>query len=202
MSYGGTSTELGTVSAAFCGFAFSPFLSFAQILKLYERMRFINIRQGTNLRGFLDSIADMLGKNEKQNAKEFWSQSSKYSGKMSEYKIKMFLDSSFILKLVMFYLTVIARWILGDFFKNMWLRRRALPNICKIMYYNRKIHFIALNLLMLDTYFYGTHAFLHFNIYEPDINYLISIGNMVFVTIDMVRVLFICLTVDKQSLSY
>lgn len=137
------------------------------------------------MKSFLEKIADMLSKNEKQNPEEFWRSSNKYTGKLAEYKIKMFLDSSFLIKLILFYSIWVARWILKEIFENMWMRQRAIPGICKMIFFVRKLHFVFLNILLLDTYFYGTHALLHFNIYEPNINYLLSIVNMVLVTLDM-----------------
>jgi hypothetical protein len=113
----------------------------------------------------------------------------------------MFLDSSFIFKLVIFYTLWVTRWILGDLFENMWLRRRAIPGVCKLMAIVRKLHFAFMNILLLDTYFYGTHALLHFNIYKPNLNYLLSILNMVLITLDMTEVLRVCLNVDNSDLS-
>jgi hypothetical protein len=202
LEYGGKTAELATIGAAVCSFSFLPFLTFAQILKLYERMRFLNFKQGDRLTAFLDKIASILGKNEKQNATEFWSNSNKYTGKLAEYQIKMFLDSTFIFKLVVFYTLWVARWILSDIFENMWMRKRAIPGICKMIFFVRKLHFAFLNILLLDTFFYGTHALLHFNIYNPNMNYLLSILNMVLVTLDMLRVLKVCLSVDKADLSF
>lgn len=44
INYGGQSAELVTVAAALCSFNFLEILTFAQILKVYERMRFINFK--------------------------------------------------------------------------------------------------------------------------------------------------------------
>lgn len=108
LEYGGLVSEITAVAMAICEFSFLPFLSFAQILKLYERMRFVNIKEGDTLTAFLDKIGQILGANEHQNAREFWLDSSKFTGKLSEYRIKMFLNNIFLVKLILFYIIWVA----------------------------------------------------------------------------------------------
>lgn len=73
--------------------------------------------------------------------------------------------------------------------------------MCKLFFFTRKLHFIFINVLLLDTYFYGAHALLHFNIHRPNFYYLLSILNMVLITYDMLHILKVCLGVDKASIS-
>lgn len=94
------------------------------------------------------------------------------------------------------------RWILTEIYESMWLRRKAIPGICKMLFLVRKFHFLLLNLLLLDTFFYGAHAILHFNLYNRNTNYLISILNMVLISWDMSGVLKVCLGVDKDELAF
>lgn len=114
----------------------------------------------------------------------------------------MFLDSVFFIKLIIYYILLITRWVLSEIFENMWHKKKAIPKVCKMLFLVRKFHFLLLNLLLLDAFFYGAHAMLHFNLFNPNINYLMSILNMVLISWDMSRLLTVCLKVDKVDLSF
>lgn len=114
----------------------------------------------------------------------------------------MFLDSVYLIKLIIYYTLLIARWVLTEIFQNMWSKKKAIPKVCNMLFFVRKFHFLLLNLLLLDVFFYGAHAMLHFNYLNPKINYLMSILNMVLITWDLCGLVVVCLKVDKTDISF
>lgn len=113
----------------------------------------------------------------------------------------MFMETEVLIKLAIYYLIWILRWILEDFRHHMNIRKIADEGICKAIIWIRKFHFIFLNLVILDTFFFGTHALLHYNTKESNLQFLLTLFNLGFQTIDLVEVIKVCFSIDKSSLT-
>lgn len=64
LDYGVRISEIASIVVGVCNFNIFPFLAFAQILKLYEKFRFLNIKFGLLLHEFLNKTASIIGKNQ------------------------------------------------------------------------------------------------------------------------------------------
>ena len=111
------------------------------------------------------------------------------------------METQVVIKLALYYLIWIARWILEDIRVHMNTRRVADEAICRSIVWVRKFHFIFLNLVILDTFFFGTHALLHYNTKESNLQFLLTIFNLGFQTIDLVEVIKVCFSMNSHSLT-
>lgn len=112
----------------------------------------------------------------------------------------MFMETSVIIKLMIYYLIWISRWILEDVRVHMHVRRVADERICKAIIWIRKFHFIFLNLVILDTFFYGSHALLHYNTKESNLQYLLTLFNLVFQTFDLLELVKVAFSINNMVL--
>lgn len=64
-------SEVVSVVIGVCKFNIFPFLAFAQILKLYEKFRFLNIKFGLLLHEFLNKTASLVGRNQSISPDQF-----------------------------------------------------------------------------------------------------------------------------------
>lgn len=112
----------------------------------------------------------------------------------------MFMETSVIIKLMIYYLIWISRWILEDVRVHMHVRRVADERICKAIVWIRKFHFIFLNLVILDTFFYGSHALLHYNTKERNLQYLLTLFNLVFQTFDLLELVKVAFSINNMVL--
>jgi hypothetical protein len=133
-------------------------MKFNQILKIINKLYFININYGTRLTAFLGAIGEMGGGTIVDSKKFTVHHISSYRGKLTKsnlatqyweamnYRIGLYLG---------IWLIWIVHWTL------MKLKVKIHAKYLYVLHFGRKVHLIIFNLVFIDFIWYGGHTLLH-----------------------------------------
>ena len=212
-SFAGSGTQLASVASVV--FSVDPsgiLLKFSQILKLFSRLRLVNISYGVYLEGFLDSIGDMFDKKYDKKSestqkaassrrslqeKKFIDVEAAYKngwkGKFEEKGIPMMLIARINQQqLFMFLGSWLLRIIFNIIFWQMRVKKYVKPWLLSLVRLQRKLHFIIFNSTVLDILFYGTRTILHSKQSSIPWVWILSVICFILAFIDVVNIGLIC----------
>jgi hypothetical protein len=133
-------------------------MKFNQILKIINKLYFININYGTRLDAFLKGMGEQQGNVSSAKAEWVTRHQTTHRGKLTNEKVSFdFLaDMNYKVGLYLFV------WLLTPV--NYLLRAfdvRAPKALLHVMYWADKAHLIIFNLVFIDFIWYGGHTMLH-----------------------------------------
>ena len=155
-------TDSYTISAIFAtifGFDFTGILiRFAQILKIVNKMRFMQLNYGSRFYIFLKNIGDLFVFIGPKNQKRDVINSVGYRGTISKQYVDLEFGRVFADKIPLYLLS----WFL--LISNFSLRhfKIKVPKFyLHVMFYHQKFHPMIFNIIVIDFLFYGTRSILH-----------------------------------------
>lgn len=199
--YGG---EFFTVAFAFCGCDPTFILiKFTQLLKFLERLRFVNIKFGSNLEHFWQKMTFMTYPTSKLDRieDEFWDQRKQFTGKVAFYDLTITKDIYFMVKLFFFYCGYLAITIINGYFDKLWFSRKVIQTTMYRLCSIRKYYFVFLNIVILDSIFYGTFSLLHMNWTDPKPVYIFAVLNMLVIVSELLKMTKMAWKSDEAPLS-
>lgn len=136
------------------------FLKFAQVLKIFNKIRFFHINFGVKLSSFLDQIGDVfktLGDPKEMQILDV-KNSVGYRGNISKKKVGISFASLFADKIPIY----LVSWALIVANTLIAFRRIKVPLFyVKAMFLHQKLHLIIFGIMNFDVLFYGSRSLLH-----------------------------------------
>jgi hypothetical protein len=133
-------------------------MKFNQILKIINKLYFININYGKRLDAFLKGMGEQQANKTAEESDYLVKHASAYRGKLS--KEKLAFDLMFagyykpILYVAVWTLTVVHSLLLH-------FEVKVKPFYLHVMFWSNKAHLIIFNLVFIDFIWYGGHALMH-----------------------------------------
>ena len=194
-------------------------LKFTQVLKLFSRLRLVNISYGVYLEGFLDSIGNLYDKMYQSKNKDTQAQASGkrlmqqkkfvddeaiykngWKAKFEEKGIPMLLVAKINQQqLFMFLGSWLLRIVSNIIFWWMRNRRFVKPWLLSLVRLQRKLHFVVFNSTVLDILFYGTRTILHSKQGLIPWTWMLSVACFVLAFVDVLNIALICSKVVFQA---
>jgi hypothetical protein len=133
-------------------------MKFNQILKIINKLYFININYGTRLEAFLKGMGEQTGNLTKEESDRMMKQVDKYRGKLTKEKVRF--DFLYLMTYkVGLYMAVWALWIVHYALEV--VGAKVSKWYLHVMYWCGKVHLIIFNLVFIDFIWYGSHALMH-----------------------------------------
>ena len=158
-------------------------MKFNQILKIINKLYFININYGKRLTAFLVNMGGLPELSKDNNAKVY--QANVYRGKLTDKGVHLDFMSEMNYKIGLYGFV----WLmLGVNYLLMLLNVRVPKGYLFVMHYGRRLHLIIFNLVFIDFIWFGSHTMLHgrgFGIFDQVIVFLC----MLLITVDIVLVI-------------
>jgi hypothetical protein len=133
-------------------------MKFNQILKIINKLYFININYGIRLDAFLKGMGEQTANLTKEESDEMIKQLDRYRGKLTKDKIPFDFLANMNYKIGL-YLGVWFMWIIN--FSLRTLQVKVAKWYLHVMYWSDKVHLIIFNLVFIDFIWYGAHTMLH-----------------------------------------
>lgn len=162
----------------FCGLDSSGFLiKFAQMLKIVNRLRLINIRFSNSLDRFMDSVTGWEFKSGIKPSSSLYSLKliDKSYGKLSKKQVPVIPPPLEITKISIYLISWSIGVVLFYIRSYYWRKKdRVSPLIIKSLHYWRRLHINLLILTIPTTFFVGLRTLLHLNLENCDNSELFS----------------------------
>ena len=135
------------------------FLRFAQILKIFNKLRFIRTDFGPLLQGFLDNLGQIFQDLGPHSHEYVIKNSKAYRGKLSDYFVEMEFGWAFVDKLPIYFLS----WTFLIINQVLMVKGIKVGSsyLLYVMRYHPKIHFLIFNIMYADVLFIGTRTIIH-----------------------------------------
>jgi hypothetical protein len=156
-------------------------MKFNQILKIINKLYFININYGSRLTPFLAAIGEMGGGTISLDADYNTKHQSSYRGKLSKARLSFDFVPAMNYRIGMF-LTSWLIWLLH--WSLMAMRVRVSKNYLHVMHFCRRVHLIIFNLVFIDFIWYGSHALMHSR-GQPMMHQLLAFLSLFLVAVDI-----------------
>ena len=164
-------------------------MKLAQVLKLYNRLRYVNIFFGPVLGLYRSKMGDMFN-DEDLSPDNVYRMTAKHSGKLSTYNTQIFLPQIFSWKLIAYPVSWILRMIEDYMIKKMRKEGSVTKGKCKAIRVFQKIHFLVFNMIIIDVTFFSVRALLHTTDYSIKGvgNILLSMLLLAMITADLLEI--------------
>jgi hypothetical protein len=131
-------------------------MKFNQILKIINKLYFININYGTRLTAFLAAMGEPTG--DKKGSRDQVYHQQAYRGKLSSEGITFAFLASMNYKVFLY----LASWTFRLLSMVLsWRQTRVAKWILYVIYFGSKAHLIIFNLVFIDFTWYGCHSLMH-----------------------------------------
>ena len=133
-------------------------VKFAQILKIINKIRFVNINFGSTLQAFLNKVGELFVSGQPHDEALQVTNSIGSRGKVSTWYVSLSFGKMFALKLALYLLS----WSLLLLHSLIVAVQGRIPAAyLKVIYWHPKVHVSLFNALHMDFLFYGARAYLH-----------------------------------------
>lgn len=152
--------SLGSLVTVFVPFdTMGSFFRFAQNSRMIMRLRYININYGTKLDNFLKEMNENFGGEGDKDVVILTSNG--YKSKFSELNVVVYFQSQLILKLSLYFLSHLLKIVSFLLVQYMQRDNSLIWWAPYFIMYQRRLHFIAFNIVFIDSLFFGTRALIH-----------------------------------------
>jgi hypothetical protein len=156
-------------------------MKFNQILKVINKLYFININYGTRLTVFLAQIG---GVQTKGDGMEEFLHAKSSRGKFSQAHVTLEFLNQNIYKVILYSFSFIVQMV--NYF-YLGYKNRCHVNFLKFYYYSLKVHLIIFNLVFIDFIWFGSRNLLHSRGFSIP-SYLFTCLILVSLTVDLAMV--------------
>ncbi len=180
-------------------------LKFSMIIKLLNRIRFINVQYGMALDKFMEIVGDISSLSTAVNEDNMIKHTRGIHGKFFQYGVELEIIKVMLPVLVLYFiiwiLSFFVKWWLDYMIKNKTQNSSLIYMIINIF---DKLHLMFFTMALMDVTFYGIRTLLHTDLDRANqtiwINYWVSIFAFFMVSVDMFRTceFFINLRFDKD----
>jgi hypothetical protein len=133
-------------------------MKFNQILKIINKLYFININYGMKLDAFLQGMGEKVGSSSNETIDFMLHHLQNYRGKLTKEKVSIEFLANMNYK-VGLYLGVWFLWLLNH--ALMAFQVKVAKFYLQVMYYGNRVHLIIFNLVFIDFIWYGGHSLMH-----------------------------------------
>ena len=176
----------------------------SQFFSFLEKIKYFNFKFGKRLGLFFEklSIIKVGLPYEKRIKDDFWPQKKKYTGKLANYSpVFFYRDLYFSVKISLFYLIYFTLVIMNGYYTNLKRRMNIIESTIIRLNIIKKFYFFLLNIVVIDTFFYGISSLLHLTWTSPDPVMLLTFINMMIVTSEYVSMIYQVKKSDETNLS-
>ena len=132
---------------------------FSQIIKITNRVYYININYGSKLNSFLDGIDKVSGIKKKYPNLSYLKKTKSFRGRLTEKKISGDFYADFDWRIIVYFISWTVRtlfWLIAGRRVPVWLLFSA--------YFVPRIHLMIFNAFFLDFLFYSTISAMHYRL--------------------------------------
>ena len=182
-----------TVAATLAGSGSAmPFIKLLQTLKLYNRLTYIGTDFGKILTGFMNSAGGM-SKDQAIDIETVPYYERKWNGKLSSQYVTILVLEKMSWKIALYTISFFLRFLSTAFVKSMRNANTVNKKKCTFIFFQRKAHFMFLNLWILDMAFYSSRTvsqLRHLQGLYPMLNYVVSILVLILLSCDLMHIYF------------
>lgn len=150
--------------------------------KLISRLSFINIYYGSLLDSILIESGAAFAKSSNSDTDEVQRMERGFHGRFTKANISLQVISKLNYRIFLFFISWMLKLIIKRLFNKIKGEKGLARSLMLLIYYQRKIHFTALNMLIIDGIFLCSRSLFHGSPYNYD--YFISFFTLTLILID------------------
>jgi len=169
-------------------------LKFSMIIKLLNRMRFINVQYGMALEKFMKVVGDISSISTAQDKDRIDLYSEKKSGKLYTYGVELEIWNAMSYVLVLYWIFFFVKLCVDRYVVKL-AEKKVEGNVYIYSIFDliNKFHFMFFSMTLMDIPFYGARNIVQANIMKADlrlfINFVIASFSFLILGIDICRII-------------